>query len=132
MGQQTTPKNITTHHDGHGLAESIHVFATDEVGPGGAHHLYQFTVDGVPDGPDETVGFLQFQKGPRNDPNSTPGVLTVAVLAALIDIQDDFDAGPYPSEFGRLAGYHMREALLALRRRADERASRGVLGKNAS
>lgn len=117
-------KSVTTHHDGHGLTEHIQVEATDDVGPGGAHHRYEFWHD------EDYVGFLQFQRGPRNEEGSIPGVLTVAVLAALIDIQDDFDNGPYPSPEGKEAGEHLKLAMAALRRRADNRAERGVLGYN--
>lgn len=102
----------------------------DDPGPGGACHRYGFLVASDA-GELEEVGYLQFQKGPRNEPGSTPGVLTVAVLAALIDIQEAFDAGPYPSAFGRLAGANMRSALELLRMRTDDRANRGVLGVNA-
>lgn len=119
------PHEVTTHHDGHGLTEQITVMAMDERGPGGAHHEYHF-FNG-----DEEVGYLQFQKWPRNEPGSTPGVLTVAVLAALVDIQQDFDRGPYPSELGRQAGEKMKSAMKLLKRRADERAERGVLGVSA-
>lgn len=126
----TYHKEVTDHHDGHGLAESIRVFAADEPGPGGACHRYEFFVD-QGNGQMEQVGYLQFQKGPRNEEGSTPGVLTVAVLAAMIDQARDFRNGPYASREGSLAQTHMEEALHWLRARADERARRGVLGHNA-
>lgn len=129
-------KDITSHHDGHGLTETIKVYAMDEPGPGGACHHYEFfvdLVDGAPErgGYQQKVGYLQFQKGPRNEPGSIPGVLTVAVLAGLIDQMEDFQAGPYPSDEGGEALDHLRAAMDALRRRADARAERGVLGVNA-
>lgn len=117
-------KVITDHHDGHGLTEAIEVRAADDPGPGGAHHLYTFTING------QEVGRLQFQKGPRDEAGSTPGVLSVAVLASLIDIHRDFQAGPYPSREGTLALTKMQEALHWLKARADERAARAVLGLN--
>lgn len=127
-------KEIVSHHDGHGLTESIRVVAEDEVGPGGAHHLYHFYVttdDGDGIHLTETcVGSLQFQKGPRNVIGSTPGVLSVAVLAALADIQQDFQNGPFPSEEGEHVLSCLHEAMQWLRTRADQRAERGVLGFN--
>lgn len=123
------PKQITSHHDGHGLTESILVEAVDEIGPGGAHHEYHFIVDNH-DGSFTTVGWLQFQKGPRNEPGSTPGVLAVAVLAMLIDQLQDFQNGPYPSPEGAQALADLEQAADWLKTRADQRAARGVLGHN--
>lgn len=115
-------KDVTIHHDGHGLNESI-VIQADEAGPGGASHRYEFWIDG------ELVGFLQMQKGPRNEPGSTPGLTEAAVLATVIDRLTDFQAGPYPSEEGATALLLVTHALEAIRSRADARAQRGVLGK---
>lgn len=130
---------VIDHHDGHYLTEAIHVLAVDEPEPGGAHYRYEFYVDDYSQIETETdppikqqVGYLQFQRGPRNEPSSTPGVLTVAVLAALIDIQRDFQSGPYPSREGEMALQKLQEALLWLRARADDRARREVLGYNKS
>jgi hypothetical protein len=122
---------VTSHHDGHGLTERIHVIRADEPGPGGAHHLYQFYVEAGSDNSErDMVGFLQFQKGPRNEEGSTPGVLTVAVLAALIDIAQDFQEGEFPSDENAAALYFMKRALAKYKERADKRAARGVLGFN--
>lgn len=123
-------KQITTHHDGYGLTEKILVYAVDEVGPGGAHHEYRFDVE-VGNATFTSVGWLQFQCGPRDEPGSTPGVLAVAVLAVLIDQLTEFQAGPYPSGWGQEALDYLVSAADSLRKRADERASRGVLGRNA-
>lgn len=117
-------KSLTTHHDGHGLTEDIKVEAVGEVGPGGAYHRYEFW------NKEDYVGFLQFQEGPRNEEGSTPGVLSVAVLAVLEDISDAFQHGPYPSDENEEALYHIREAMNSLKKRADNRARRGVLGFN--
>jgi hypothetical protein len=116
-------KEITSHHDGRALNESIRVLAADEIGPGGAHHLYVFTME---DGTE--VGRFQFQKGPRKEPGSTPGVTHQAILAALCDALSDFQKGPYPSREGAIALTKMQEAMFWFRARADERAARGVLG----
>lgn len=44
MNGTTRPeRNITLHHDGHGLNEAITV-AADELGPGGASHRYLLAI----------------------------------------------------------------------------------------
>jgi hypothetical protein len=123
-------KEITTHHDGHGLNESIVVQATDGIGVGGAYHRYEF-ITGRSNGEFEVdlkVGYLQFQEGPRNEVGSIPGVVEGAVLAVIEDRLASFQAGPYPSDEGETALFHVREAMWWLKRRADARAARGVLG----
>lgn len=117
-------KNVITHHDGHGLNECITITATDEPGPGGAHHVYVATVGDV------EVFRLQMQKGPRNEPGSTPGMSTEAVIAVLEDILKDFQAGPFPSREGALTLTHLQQARMWCRERADERARRNALGFN--
>ncbi len=135
-------REIETHHDGHGLTESIRV-TTDGPGPGGASHLYALSVPACPTGgaygtthegdceaARQVVGFVQFQRGPRNAPDSVPGVVEGAVLAILIDRLEAFQAGPYPSEENAAALDHLKAALAKMKERADKRAARGVLGTN--
>src|SRR5688572_5337120 len=98
-------KDITTHHDGHGLNESIWVMAIDEPGPGGAHHKYRLQID-TGGGYMRASGHIEFQNGPRNEPESEAGLTEAAVLAVLIDRLTDF----------------------RVHRRAHSRAERGVLG----
>lgn len=112
---------ITEHHDGHGLNESIEIRAVDDIGSGGAHHRYEFWIETTLDWK-EKVGALQFQKGPRNEPGSTPGVTEAAVIASIIDRLVAFQAGPFPSPHNDVVIFHLREALFATRARADERA----------
>lgn len=124
-------REITTHHDGHGLAELIGVLAVGEE-HAGAPHRYEFYRNsdlGPVEGETVPVGFLQFQRGPRGISGSTSGLITVAVLAALIDHHRGFQAGPFPSRENALVITKLEEALHWLRARADERAARGVLGK---
>lgn len=128
--EEASIRNLTTHHDGHGLNESIQVESVDEIGPGGAHHAYVFHVAPYDGAPYRQCGEIQFQRGPRNDPSSTPGVTEGAVLATVIDRLEHFQAGPFPSEENAEALDHLRAALAAIKRRADNRAARGVLGKN--
>lgn len=112
---------ITSHHDGHGLAESI-VITQDAPGPGGASHWYEF-YNG-----EHSAGFVQFQKGPRNEPGSTPGVIENAVLAVVVDRLAAFQAGEFACRENALALTKIQEAMHWIRHRADDRAQRGTLG----
>jgi hypothetical protein len=118
---------IQTHHDGHGLNESIVVQTTDEVGPGGAHHSYTlFKRNGS--NREQELGYLQFQKGPVDEPGSTSGITEAALLAVLIDRLEAFQAGPYACEENQQALDNLRAAMTAVHARAHARAERGVLG----
>lgn len=122
-------RTITTHHDGHGLNESVRIVAMDDA-EGPACHRYLFKMDNE-DGTMETpLGVIQFQQGPRNEAASIPGVVTAAVIAMLIDHLEGFQRGPYPSRETALVITKLEEALHWTRARADKRAARGVLGKN--
>lgn len=114
-------REITTHHDGFGLTESIKIFA-DEAGPGGASHLYVLTMG------DQEVGRIQFQKGPRDVKGSTPGIVESALLAIVKDRMDAFNAGDYRCRENSLIATHAEEAMNWLWRRAMGRKQRGVLG----
>lgn len=116
---------IETHHDGHGLNESIEIGADpQDPNGGGASHDYTFTMGGV------EVGRVQFQHGPRQEPGSTPGITEAALLAVLLDRLTAFQAGPYPCEENAEQIKHLEAALALTKKRADERAARQVLGKN--
>lgn len=126
-------RQITTHHDGHGLAETIRLEA-DEISPdpkhGGASHYYKaFMAPEGSSGPYGVVLSVQFQKGPRNEPGSIPGVIDGVLLAIVEDRLQCFQAGPFPSPKGTEALLHVQAALRCFKARADERAARGVLGK---
>ena len=114
---------ITTHHDGHGLNESITIWHNEpDEKNGGGSHLYVFAID------NEQIGTIQFQQGPRHEQGSTPGVTTAAVLAALIHHLSAFQAGPFKSRETALVITKLEEALHWTRARADARAKRKVLG----
>ena len=122
-------REITDHHDGHGLAESILVSATDEPGPGGANHVYTAQID-TGGGYMRSVAHIQYQNGPRNEAGSTPGVLDSVLLAIVIDRMRAFQAGSFSCRENALVLTKAEEALHWLKHRADARARRGVLGKN--
>jgi hypothetical protein len=116
-------RSLTTHHDGHGLNESISI-GTDAPDGSGAAHFYILSIDG------ETIATIQFQKGPRNVEGSLPGATEAALYAILIDRLDGFQRGPYPSKEGAMQLTKLQECKMWARERADERAKRGVLGTN--
>lgn len=120
---------IDHHHDGHGLNDIITI-GCDERDPnsGGASHDYRLLIE-VPGGTLK-VGRIQFQHGPRKEPGSTPGVTEAALLAILIDRLEGFQAGPYRCRENAIMLTKLQECLHWTRHRADERARRGVLGKN--
>jgi hypothetical protein len=117
-------RQITDHHDGHGLNESITIEA-DDLGPGGASHKYEMRMKGY------SVGALQFQEGPRNVDGSIDGLTEAALVAVLIDRLRGFQAGPYACRENAIQLTKLEEVLHWTRARADARAKRGVLGTYA-
>ena len=116
-------RTIDTHHDGHGLNESIRLESDDQNDSGSAHK-YEAWIG------DTRVAVVQFQKGPRNVDGSTPGMTEAAVLAILIDRLRGFQAGPYACRENAIQLTKLEETLHWTKARADERAKRGVLGHN--
>jgi len=118
-------RELDQHHDGHGLNELLKVIA-DDLDPmaGAASHRYTVTIGG------EMVADIQFQQGPRESPASKPGCTEAVLLAILADRMRCFNAGPYGCRENALVLTKVEEALHWTRHRADERAKRGVLGKN--
>lgn len=116
-------RQIETHFDGHGLNESIRLEA-DALDGSGASHRYIAIIG------DEVVADIQFQQGPRLEPSSHPGVTEAVLLAILADRMEGFNKGPYSCRENSLVLTKVQEALHWTKHRADERAKRGVLGKN--
>lgn len=138
-------ERIRTHEDGCGLTELCEVHVGDAPHPvNGAHHQYlllrKLTADektriygeGHMTDSDvlETVGTIQFQRGPRNVADSTPGTLDGAVLAVVIHRYECFQAGPFACAENEEVLAHLRAAQQLIIQRAQERAARGVLGRN--
>ena len=117
-------REITIHHDGHGLNESIKIEA-DEPGPGGASHAYTLSIDGL------EVARIQFQKGPRNIEGSTPGVVERALLAVVRDRLETFQSGEFACHENAMALEEVVAAMDWQKIRSDNRANRGVLGTYA-
>jgi hypothetical protein len=117
-------REIDIHHDGHGLNESIRLTA-DDADQSGASHNYKLVIDGI-----GLVAAIQFQKGPRNVEGSIPGATEAALYAVLIDRLRGFQVGPYSARENAIQLTKLEECLHWTKARADERAKRGVLGKN--
>lgn len=126
-------KTLIAHHDGFALNDSILVEALDEPGPGGAHHEYRLSVPHATDAKATYQGksftaTLRFQRGPREEPDSLPGVTEGALLAILLDRLEAFQLGEYWCVENDHVLRHVREALDWTKRRAVNRHRRGVLG----
>ena len=120
--ESMTMRTIDTHHDGFGLNESIEIRA-DEPSHDGASHRYEFYIAG------NLVGVEQFQKGPRHEAGSTPGMTEGAVFAAMIDRLQGFQSGPFACRENAIILTKLEECLHWTKARAEARAKRGVLGK---
>lgn len=125
------------HHDGLGLSLNDRIVITaDDRDPdcGGASHKYRAVIAVDSDSGDKIrfmdVLDIQFQHGPRHEPNSVPGVTEAAVLAVLIDRMRGFQAGPFACRERAIALTHLEDALHWTQHRARERARRGVFGTN--
>ena len=126
-------KQLISHRDGFDLNQSIIVEALDEPGPGGALHEYRISIPHAPDAKTSYVGksyttTLRFQKGPRNEEGSLPGITEGALLAVLIDRLEAFQLGPYWCVENDHVLQSLRQALDWTKRRAANRHRRGVLG----
>lgn len=117
---------ITTHHDGHGLNEGC-IITAGERGPGGSAHEYTVVID-QPHGQRVRPLHIQFQCGPRFEEGSRTGVVSAAIYAIMIDHLEGFQSGPYPHPETQKQVDLLKECLASAKRRADERAARGVLG----
>jgi len=87
-----------------------------------ASHRFEVAYDGQP------VGVVQFQNGPRHEPESTPGLFTMHLLAIVLDQLDGFQLGPYATTTNAQARDHIGKAMALLTARRDERHNRGALG----
>lgn len=108
------------------------VFSLDDEGAGGAHHTYAVVpcideTDKERELWNECI-MIHFQHGPRNDVNSTHGVLDSDLLEVVRDRLKSFQAGPYATEYNAQALVHVEEALMWLNRRVEDRIERNVLG----
>lgn len=115
---------IKTHRvEGLPSDHEINIYATDDPGPGGAHHRYSFTCSCG------RLGEVPFQKGGVQKPSDVNGLTNEALLAVVIDRLECFQAGPFPCLENDIALTNCREALAVLKARTAGRLARGVEGK---
>lgn len=122
-----TPRTdiVPRHHDGFGLNDRIAITADErDAKGGGSSNFYRVTIDG------EVCAEVQFQHGPRAEPDSTPGLTDAVLLAIVLDRYEGFQAGPFRCRENALVATKLEEAMHWMQHRARERAQRGVLGKN--
>lgn len=106
-----------------------------EPGPGGAYHDYDI-YPAVADREEYlerevALACIEFQKGPRNDPESRHGVLDCDLLEIVRDRLKAFQAGPYATKENEMVLMHVEGALLWMNKRTEDRAERNVLGTMA-
>ena len=105
------------------------VYRTGNPGPGGAYHNYDIYrgdeshVDGW-----EALASLEFQKGPRKDPNARHGVTDQDLLEIVRDRLIAFSNGEMTDPHTERALSHVEAALHHLNQRIEDRIARGVLG----
>jgi hypothetical protein len=105
------------------------VYAVDEPGVGNANHEYLVILP--TNEPDVVIPVeIAFQHGPRNEPNSTPGVLDTDLLEIVRDRLKGFQSGEFACRENACALTHIEEALMWMNKRVTDRAQRGVLGTN--
>lgn len=111
------------------------VYRTGEPGPGGGYHdydIYPAWSDpielGLPEGSEVAMACIEFQKGPRNDPESRHGITDQDLLEIVRDRLKAFQNGSMPTRETALALTHVEEALMWLNRRTEDRIERNVLG----
>ena len=93
-------------------------------GPGGAYHDYAI----VNAQTQEILAAIEFQKGPRKDPEARHGALDSDLLEMVRDRLKAFQSGGYACEENAHALVHIEEALMWLNKRVEDRIERQVLG----
>lgn len=99
----------------------------DVEGPGGGRHTYEISRMGE-DGLGEQITILHFQEGPRNDPESLPGILEPELLEIVRHRLKCFQAGPYACPENAAALGKIEEALEWMKQRVENRKKRNVFG----
>ena len=115
------------------------VFAVDEIGPGGANHLYCVCKAGTAKLEDDDTSLivkpenllltLQMQCGPRKEKDSLHGAIDTDLLEIVRDRLKAFQEGPFATRENACALTHIEEALMWMNRRVEDRIERDVLGK---
>lgn len=109
------------------------VYATDEVGNGGANHEYLIVADiKVIPSTSEVLERMQqvikFQNGARKDDNAIHGVLDTDLLEIVRDRLKGFQGGEFATDDNAKALEHIEIALMYMNKRVMDRYERNVLG----
>lgn len=105
------------------------IYRTGEPGPGGAYHDYDiYPTDSGLIEDDIAMACIEFQKGPRKDPNARHGVLDTDLLEIVRDRLRAFCSGPMTNTETERALSHVEAALFHLNKRVEDRIARDVLG----
>lgn len=105
------------------------VYRTGEPGPGGAYHDYDiYRANPDPETSPRIVACIEFQKGPRKDPNARHGVLDTDLLEIVRDRLRTFCDGTMTDPETERALGHVEAALHHLNQRVEDRIARQVLG----
>lgn len=105
------------------------VYRVGEPGPGGAYHDYDiYPADCSPETAEVALACIEFQKGPRNDPNARHGVSDTDLLEIVRDRMIAFCDGTMTNIETERALAHVEAALFHLNQRVEDRIERGVLG----
>ena len=91
---------------------------------GGAYHNYAV----VNAETKEILVAVEFQEGPRKDPESRHGAIDSDLLEMVRDRLKCFQSGGYACEENAQALRHFEEALMWMIMRTENRFERGVLG----
>jgi len=78
----------------------------------------------------EPILDIKFQDGPRNEPDSTTGVLDTDLLEIVRHRLQKFQSGPFATRENAIALTHIEEALMWMNKRVEDRAEIGTLGTN--
>ena len=101
------------------------VYRYGNPGPGGAYHDYEIV---NPNDPEVGLACIEFQKGPRKDPDARQGILDQDLLEIVRDRLTAFQMGDMGCKENNMALHHIEEALMWLNRRVEDRIERQVLG----
>lgn len=105
--------------------EKLCVRAEEELGPGGAPHVYE--ISHLDARPHPLMVLFSFQNGPIKEVG-TNGVTHEALLAILIDRLQHFQKGQYACRENAIALTKLEEAQMWLQKRTRDREARGVEG----
>lgn len=106
-----------------------HIYRYGEPGPGGGYHDYDIYPAGCnPETSEVALACIEFQKGPRKDPDSRHGITDQDLLEIVRDRLKAFQKGGYATRENEMALLHIEEALLWMNKRVEDRIERNVLG----